>query len=64
MTWRAHNPAPLSRTPVQRNDLHKAAANQQQTSNQAAIKQQREGPPAARRGFGFVDQREPNPNSA
>ncbi|MDR6377680.1 hypothetical protein [Paraburkholderia caledonica] len=54
----------LFRTPVQRNDLHKAAANQQQTSNQAAIKQQREGAPAARRGFGFVDQREPNPNGA
>ncbi|MBT2791191.1 hypothetical protein [Paraburkholderia strydomiana] len=64
MTWRAHNPAALSRTPVQRDDLHKAAVKQQQTSNKAAIKQQREGAPAARRGFRFVDQREPNPNGA
>jgi hypothetical protein len=53
----------MSKTPVQRNDLHKAAIaaaiKQQSSSNQ----QQREGPPAAPRGFGFA-QGGPDPHAA
>jgi len=64
MTWRAHNPAPLSRTPVQRNEPHKAAvkqqqavANQQSSSNEKARRQ-----PVA--GSGSSINASPNPNGA